>query len=46
MIFGESRSFEKNCEIYVKHTPISDVQFKIIFPNATTKLKLFALLKP
>ena len=37
---------KKNCQIRVKHTLISDVQFKIIFPNATTKSKSFALLRP
>ena len=46
MIFGKSRSFEKNCQIHVKHTLISDENFEIEFPNATSQSKSFALLRP
>ena len=35
--FWKKSIAEKNYQIYVKYTHNSDVQFKIIFPNATTE---------
>ena len=43
--FWKKSTIQKNYEIRVKYRPtlISNIQFKIIFPNTTTQLKSFAL---
>ena len=41
--FWKKSTIQKNYEIHVKYMLISNIQFKIIFPNTTTQLKSFAL---